>query len=219
MTVFPGVALVTGAAGTGIGAATAKGFAQEGCRRIAITDINAELLEKTKQAIISASSSQTDVYAEAGDISKEDFVDSFVQNVVKYFGQIDYAVNCAGVLGEDLRSHEVTSQQFDRINGINYRGCWLSSRAELRQMMGQELVKDSDRPPQRGAIVNIASQLGIVGRPTAGEYARPALCSCLLWFCSTVLCLESSSHIHDALRCDRLLEGQHSNQLYLSRSH
>lgn len=59
-------------------------------------------------------------------------------------------------------------EDFDRINSVNYRGCWLSSRAEIKQMLKQEPLPTHDgRPGNRGAIVNIASQLGIVGRPGA----------------------------------------------------
>ncbi|KIW13482.1 hypothetical protein PV08_08670 [Exophiala spinifera] len=171
MALYPGVAVITGAAGTGIGAATAKAFAEAGCKRIAITDRNAELLEQTKHAISSAWP-DVKVYSEPGDISVEDFVNGFMKHVVDTFGSIDYAVNCAGVLGQSLRSHEMDADEFDRINSINYRGCWLSSRAELRQMVTQDLPAgdESGRAPQRGAIVNIASQLGIVGRPTAPHY-------------------------------------------------
>lgn len=56
---------------------------------------------------------------------------------------------------------------FDRLNNINYRGSWLSCRAQLREMLKQEPL--SDQPKQRGSIVNIASQLGIVARPGAGK--------------------------------------------------
>lgn len=90
-----------------------------------------------------------------------------------HFGRVDYAVNCAGVLGKPLASGEMDVAEFDRVNAVNYRGCWLSSRAQLRAMLLQEplegLIKD-ERRRQRGAIVNIASQLGIVGRPNAREY-------------------------------------------------
>ncbi|TVY35708.1 3-oxoacyl-[acyl-carrier-protein] reductase [Lachnellula occidentalis] len=54
------------------------------------------------------------------------------------------------------------------VNNINYRGCWLSSRAELAQMVRQEPLPSHDgRPGERGSVVNIASQLGVVGRPNA----------------------------------------------------
>lgn len=57
---------------------------------------------------------------------------------------------------------------FDRLNSINYRGSWLSSRAQLRNMLKQQPL--SEQPGQRGSIVNIASQLGMVSRPGAGMF-------------------------------------------------
>lgn len=104
-----------------------------------------------------------------------------MKHVVDTFGSIDYAVNCAGVLGQSLRSHEMDAAEFDRVSSINYRGCWLSSRAELRQMVTQDLPTSdgSGRAPQRGAIVNIASQLGIVGRPTARKFPSQGILACL----------------------------------------
>ncbi|KAL2356297.1 oxidoreductase [Cryomyces antarcticus] len=171
-TLFPGVALVTGAAGTGIGAAIARAFAEAGCRRIAITDINAKQLNDTKAAIL-AQSPNAKVLVRPGDIASEAFVDSFIAAVVMEFGRLDYAVNCAGIMGNNQSSTATSLDDFDRINNVNYRGCWLSSRAQLRAMLEQEPLPshDSQREPQRGSIVNIASQLGLVGRPNAPAYS------------------------------------------------
>ncbi|KAJ5575722.1 Short-chain dehydrogenase/reductase SDR [Penicillium sp. DV-2018c] len=168
---FPGVAVITGAGGTGIGAATAKAFAAAGCERIAITDLNEETLQQTTEALKSAHS-KIQLLVEAGNVADDQFADSFIDKVVKSFGRIDYAVNCAGVLGKSQRSDETSLEEFDRVNNINYRGCWLSSRAELKQMITQSPLPshDPNRPPQRGAVVNVASQLGIVGRPGAPAY-------------------------------------------------
>lgn len=110
-------------------------------------------------------------------MADDQFADSFIDAVVQEFGRVDYAVNCAGVLGQSLRSAEMSLEEFDRVNNINYRGCWLSSRAELRQMVTQSGLPShaANRPPQRGAVVNVASQLGIVSRPGA----RKCCCLCL----------------------------------------
>jgi NAD(P)-dependent dehydrogenase (short-subunit alcohol dehydrogenase family) len=180
---LPGVAVITGAGGTGtfvrpiivhdqsltvigIGAAVAKGFARSGCTKIAITDINLDTLKQTKNAILSIDPS-IKVFDRAGDISDETFVDSFTDQVTSKFSRLDYAVNCAGVLGgKPVKQVEMTMDAFDRLNNINYRGSWLSSRAQLRNMLKQEPL--SEQPGQRGSIVNIASQLGIVARPGAG---------------------------------------------------
>ncbi len=181
MTLFPGVALVTGSAGTGIGAGVAKAFAAAGCGRIAITDIAADLLDQTKAAI-EAAHAGVQVYAEAGDIADAAFVEGFVQRAAAALGgRIDYAVNCAGIMGDNRRSTESTPAAFDQTNGVNYRGCWLSSRAELQQMLRQAPLASHDaaRPAQRGAIVNIASQLALVGRPSARESCLFfPLCTC-----------------------------------------
>ncbi|CAI6274272.1 unnamed protein product [Periconia digitata] len=60
------------------------------------------------------------------------------------------------------------TESFDRLNNINYRGLWLSCRAQLRNMLRQKAL--SEEAKERGSIVNIASQLGIVGRPGAAAY-------------------------------------------------
>lgn len=74
------------------------------------------------------------------------------------------------MLSNNKASHETTLEEFERINGVNYKGCWLSSRAEISQMLGQEPLPTHDgRPGERGSVVNVASQLGIVGRPAARE--------------------------------------------------
>lgn len=76
-----------------------------------------------------------------------------------------------GVGGTNDRSTALSAQQFDLVNNINYRGVWLSSRSELAQMLKQEPLPTHDgRLGSRGAIVNIASQLGIVSRPNAREF-------------------------------------------------
>lgn len=170
-TSFPGVALVTGAAGTGIGSATAEAFAAAGCTRIALTDINMALLESVKSQIEQAHP-QTQLCAIAGDISDAAFVRDLVDQVVARFGRLDYAVNCAGVSVRKARCDEMEVDEFDRVNAVNYRGVWLSSRAEISAMLQQGPLKSRipGRLPQRGAIVNIASQLGIVGKAKQGPY-------------------------------------------------
>ncbi|EDU44966.1 FabG Dehydrogenase with different specificities related to short-chain alcohol dehydrogenase [Pyrenophora tritici-repentis] len=168
MASLPGVAVVTGAGGTGIGAAVCKGFVRSGCVQIAITDINPDTLNQTKAALLAINPS-AEIIVRVGDIADESFVDSFMNEVFDQFHRLDYGVNCAGILGGDvIKAVEMTTEHFDRLNNINYRGSWLSCRAQLRNMLKQEPLKE--HPKQRGAIVNIASQLGIVARPGAAAY-------------------------------------------------
>ncbi|EFX04729.1 short chain dehydrogenase reductase [Grosmannia clavigera kw1407] len=164
---LPGVALISGAGGTGIGAAVSRAFAAAGCSRFAITDLDAASLQATG-AVIRKISPGAAVFAADGDVSDEAFVSSFVGDVVRRFSRIDYSVHCAGILGASLRSHETPTSAFDRINNVNYKGTWLFSRASLGQMVQQKPL--DSHPKQCGAIVNIASQLGIVARPGAAPY-------------------------------------------------
>ena len=106
-TLWPGVALVTGAGSgeygailsleghaancKGIGAAVAKAFAEAGCRALAITDIDDKKLISTKDYIISKHEAVT-VLTATGDIADEKFVQSFVNGVVTEVGRLDFAV-------------------------------------------------------------------------------------------------------------------------------
>ena len=109
-------------------------------------------------------------------MADEAFVDAFNDDVFSEFQRLDYGVNCAGVLGGDvIKAVDMATDHFDRLNAINYRGVWLSCRAQLRNMLKQQPLKE--HPKQRGSIVSIASQLGIVARPGAGQsIQRPGLC-------------------------------------------
>jgi NAD(P)-dependent dehydrogenase (short-subunit alcohol dehydrogenase family) len=106
---------------SGIGAAVAKGFARSGCTRIAITDINSETLSRTREAILSINPSAK-ILDRPGDIADESFIDKFHDEIFSKFSRLDYAVNCAGVLGsKTLKAVEMETDAFDRLNGINYR--------------------------------------------------------------------------------------------------
>ncbi|KAL3494421.1 hypothetical protein BJX62DRAFT_39794 [Aspergillus germanicus] len=179
---FPGVAVVTGAA-RGIGAAIVTGFAESGCHRIAITDILETELAQLRKSLLTRFNPKNDpegltILAVPGDITSEPFIESFFNTAKTKFSRIDYLVNVAGVGKPYRRSIEVDVQEFDFINNVNYRAAWLCSRAALRIMTAQEPFsspsegtnEDWTRPPQRGSIVNIASQLGVVSRPGASAY-------------------------------------------------
>ncbi|KAI3580366.1 hypothetical protein IWW34DRAFT_737173 [Fusarium oxysporum f. sp. albedinis] len=169
MSIFNGVALVTGAA-SGIGRETALSFAREGCKKIVIVDRDAKKLDDTELAI-KETFRDVQVLAVPTDISKEEDIENLYSETIKAFGRVDFVVNGAGVLSNNKRSHESSVEEFDMINNVNYRGCWLSSRAAIKCMLKQDPLPTHDgRPGVRGSIVNIASQLGVVGRPAAPAY-------------------------------------------------
>ena len=61
-----------------------------------------------------------EVFEKAGDIADEIFVNSFMDEVFAKFSRLDYAVNCAGVLGsKPVKAVEMTTDAFDHLNNIN----------------------------------------------------------------------------------------------------
>jgi 3-oxoacyl-[acyl-carrier protein] reductase len=86
------------------------------------------------------------------DVSEESSVASMVDRVYSEFGEVDILVNNAGVFGQFL-FHDLTVEEWDRVIGVNLRGCFLCTRMVLPRML--------DRG--RGKVINVASQLGQIG--------------------------------------------------------
>jgi NAD(P)-dependent dehydrogenase (short-subunit alcohol dehydrogenase family) len=134
-----GVALITGAA-SGIGRATAHTFVREGCTMLVLADINLTGLETVAQELKQLDESVQTCIVEC-DVSVEADVQRMVDDGVKTFGGIHYAVNNAGVSGKPrLRTHELEVESYDRVQNIDLRGVWLCERAELRQFLKQDLT-------------------------------------------------------------------------------
>ena len=75
-----------------------------------------------------------------------------------------------GIFGPLAPSHLLSLEDFDEVTSTNYRGTWLCSRAELAKMLHQEPLQTHDgRPGNRGAIVNVASNLSLVSRHETRE--------------------------------------------------
>ncbi|KAH8845939.1 hypothetical protein MCOR27_001106 [Pyricularia oryzae] len=176
VTMFPGVALVTGAA-SGIGRQCALAFVAEGCSRIALIDRDEDGMSETSRlcketARLTRPKSTVSTFIIPCDVSLEAEVAVALDYVVEEWGRIDYAVNCAGVGGTAGPSHRQAVDEFDRVTGTNCRGTWLSARGEIIRMLDQEPLKTHDgRRGNRGVIVNVASNMGLVSRPECPAYA------------------------------------------------
>jgi NAD(P)-dependent dehydrogenase (short-subunit alcohol dehydrogenase family) len=139
----------------------ARAFAVAGCREMLLLD-SQPLAGQAREELLRDVEPPPKIDFMLADISREEDVERALAGPQR----VDYLVNCAGVLGEAKPTHELGLEDFDRVNAVNYRGAWLVNRAALRIMVGQEPL--AEHPGQRGAVVNVASQLGVVGRPTAG---------------------------------------------------
>jgi 3-oxoacyl-[acyl-carrier protein] reductase len=96
------------------------------------------------------------------DVTDEGSVKAAVAEVLKARGRIDILVNSAGVTGKtNLKSHEVTLEDFEFVHRVNVRGPFLMSREVLPTMLRQEY----------GRILHIASIAGKEGNAGMVAYS------------------------------------------------
>jgi 3-oxoacyl-[acyl-carrier protein] reductase len=135
------VAVVTGAA-RGIGAATARRFADEGAA-VAVVDLTEECARGTAEALRAAGATALAVGCDVADAKA---VDAAVSGIVDELGKIDVLVNNAGVTRDNL-VHKMTEDDWDVVLDVNLKSVFLLSRAAQRHMV----------PARYGKIVNLSS--------------------------------------------------------------
>jgi len=145
------VAIVTGAA-RGIGAATARLFADEGAR-VVIADVLAEPGEALADAI-----GKTALYRHANVSDEEDW-QALVTAAEHAFGPVDVLVNNAGI-GLFKTIVDTEKAEFERVLAINLTGVFLGIRAVAPGMIARG----------RGSIVNISSNEAMRGVNGLGAY-------------------------------------------------
>ena len=113
------VALVTGA-GSGLGLATARAFADSGAS-IVLADWN----EKTARAAADELVAQGHkALAVVCDVSDDNQVEAMVAQTVATFGSLDAAYNNAGVQNVLAETADSPRDDYDRVMAINLRGVW-----------------------------------------------------------------------------------------------
>jgi 3-oxoacyl-[acyl-carrier protein] reductase len=150
--------VVTAAAGTGIGSATARRCLEEGAT-VVVSDAHERRLGETAEQLVSDFSADR-ILALACDVRDEAQVGALYDGAVERFGGIDVAVHNAG-LGGTVPLVEMTDEQWSTVLDITLTGTFRCTRAALRHML----------PARRGVIVNNASVLGWRAQPGQAHYA------------------------------------------------
>ena len=143
--------VVTAAAGTGIGFATAKRCVEEGATVI-VSDAHARRLGE--------SADELGVQGIVCDVTDEAQVRALVDQAAERLGHIDVLVNNAG-LGGTANIVEMTDEQWGKVLDVTLNGTFRCTRAALRHM----------QPRGTGAIVNNASVLGWRAQAGQAHYA------------------------------------------------
>jgi len=152
------VVVITAAAGTGIGSATARRCLAEGAS-VAISDQHARRLAAAQAGLAAAFGDR--VWSACCDVTDEEQVGALIAGAVERFGRIDVMVNNAG-LGGTSSVLEMTDEQWLRVVDVTLTGTFRCTRAALRQLVGQG---------RGGAVVNNASVLGWRAQPGQAHYA------------------------------------------------
>ena len=147
--------IVTGAS-LGIGRACALRLAEEGAR-LALFDV----LDDAGAALVAELNAKG---AKARywhvDVGSERAVHAAIDEVAAHFGGVDVLVNNAGIAGANKPTHEITEEEWDRVQAINVKGvffCVKHAIAHLRRAGG-------------GSIINLSSIYGLVGAADVPPY-------------------------------------------------
>ncbi|TQF31251.1 SDR family oxidoreductase [Bradyrhizobium sp. UNPA324] len=136
-------AIITGA-GSGIGRASAKLFAEEGAR-LALVDRDAAGLQETLNLIGEA-------IIHVGDVGDAALAETVVGDVIARHGRLDVLMTAAGFsCGGTILT--TSPEDWDAVFRTNVGGTWLWARAAVRQMQRQK----------GGSIITLASQLAMAG--------------------------------------------------------
>ena len=149
------IALITGGA-QGIGKNISEDLAEQGAHVI-LGDVNLEGAEKTAEEIKGKGSKASAIRI---DVSNALDVQNVFDSILKEYKPVDIVVNNAGITRDGLivRMKEV---DWDLVLNINLKGSFLCSQQAAKQMMKQK----------SGAIVNIASIVGVMGNFGQANYS------------------------------------------------
>jgi NAD(P)-dependent dehydrogenase (short-subunit alcohol dehydrogenase family) len=148
-------ALVTGA-GSGMGLATARAFAEAGAA-VVLADIDENAVRSAAEELVAAGHRAIAIHCNVAD---EAAVAAMIEQTVATFGRLDAAFNNAGVMTPAVETADASGEDFERVTAINLRGVWNCMKYELRQMCEQG----------SGAIVNCSSIGGLTASPTRAIY-------------------------------------------------
>jgi 3-oxoacyl-[acyl-carrier protein] reductase len=155
------VVVVTAAAGTGIGSATARRCLEEGAV-VVVSDAHERRLGETAEQLAAEAGSDgvERVHAVTCDVRDEAQVGALYEAALARFGALDACVHNAG-LGGTVALVDMTDEQWATVLDITLTGTFRCTRAALRHLL----------PQRRGVIVNNASVLGWRAQPGQAHYA------------------------------------------------
>jgi 3-oxoacyl-[acyl-carrier protein] reductase len=171
------VVVVTAAAGTGIGSATARRALAEGAD-VVISDHHERRLAQTHNELAALDLGRVEAFT--CDVTSTEQVDALIAGSAQRLGRIDVLVNNAG-LGGQTPLVEMSDEQWDRVIDVTLNSTFRATRAALRYF------RDAGHG---GAIVNNASVLGWRAQHGQSHYAAAKAGVMALTRCAAIEAVE-----------------------------
>lgn len=176
--------VVTAAAGTGIGFASARRALLEGAD-VVVSDFHERRLNETKEKL-AAEFPQQLVGASVCNVQDTDNVNALIDDAASQLGRIDVLVNNAGFGGEQALV-DMEDADWDRVIDITLNGTFRATRAALRYFKSVE---------HNGVLVNNASVLGWRAQHSQAHYAAAKAGVMALTRCSAIEAAEFGVRIN-----------------------
>jgi 3-oxoacyl-[acyl-carrier protein] reductase len=177
------VVVVTAAAGTGIGSATARRALAEGAD-VVVSDHHERRLAETRDELAALGLGR--VEAIVCDVTSTAAVDALIAGAAESMGRIDVLVNNAG-LGGETPVIDMTDDEWDRVLNVTLTSVMRATRAALRYFRGVD---------HGGVIVNNASVLGWRAQHSQSHYAAAKAGVMALTRCSAIEAVEYGVRIN-----------------------
>ncbi|MEH7009399.1 SDR family NAD(P)-dependent oxidoreductase [Neobacillus niacini] len=149
------IAIVTGG-GAGIGRQAAIRFAKEGAK-VTVADVNSQSGEETVSLIVESGGEAIFVKT---DVKNSNQVKELINTTTNTFGGLHILVNNAGICNSEVRSVDLSEEEWDHVNDINLKGVFLGIKYAVPEI----------RKSGGGAIINTASLLGLKGKKYQSAY-------------------------------------------------
>ena len=149
------IALVTGG-GQGIGQVIGNNLAKSGAHVI-FGDINLENADKSAESVLANGGNASATLINVADAEN---VKVAFDSIAKEFKPVDILINNAGITKDGLFVR-MKEDDWDRVLAVNLKGSFLCGQQAAKHMMKQ----------RQGAIVNIASIVGVMGNAGQANYS------------------------------------------------
>jgi 3-oxoacyl-[acyl-carrier protein] reductase len=159
---------------SGLGFALARRLDAAG-NRLALLDIDEARLEEAGRSF------SDKIFVAKVDATEPEQVNPAIGRFEREAGRIDALVNCVGITGQtNLKSHEISLDDFDRVMRVNVRSCLVPFRAVIGRMLKQKygrvlhVASIAGKEGNAGMVAYSASKAAIIGmtKSQGKEYAE-----------------------------------------------